>query len=336
MKLKVEVMRRAVVALLAVTALASCGGGTQIEAFVPRRMIAFGDESNLINTDGTKYTVNAVVFDTTVTPAVPVPGPVLDCNSNLVWTQQLAYSYGMAFTGRCSSTVANANGVMLATVNARVADLKLQVDSFIAGDTFASNDLVTVMVGANDIIALYESQVDPTTNSAALIAAAQQAGTDVGAQVVRITDLAAKVIVSTIPSMGVSPYAYKEETDHPGGGRPALLAALSEQFNTRLRLKLEDVRDGGRAVGLVLADDLVGSIAKVPANYGITNISAAACFGAPLPTCNATTLDPATIDASGNKTYGGDWLWADDRHLGAAAQSRIGTLAVSRARSNPF
>jgi hypothetical protein len=60
-----------------------------------------------------------------------------------------------------------------------------------------------------------------------------------------------------------------------------------------------------------------------------------------LPTCNVTTLvDPATglppVDASGNKTYGGDWLWADDRHLGANAQNRVGALAISRARSNPF
>ena len=339
MKFKVDVMRSAVMAVLAVAMLASCGGGTQIEAFVPRRVIAFGDESSLINPDGTKYTVNGAVFKDVVPPATVSEGPKvpteLDCTANQIWVQQLAYSYGLAFNGRCPSTVTNANGVMLAAPGARAAGLKLQVDAFMAGDTFAGNDLVTVMVGVNDIIAQYESQADPTTNNSALVTAVQQAGTEVGAQVVRITDRGAKVIVSTLPSLGFSPYATTEELAHPGTGRAALLAMLSEQFNTNLRLKLEEVRDGGRAVGLILADDLVLTMTKFPANYGLTNISLAAC-AAPLPTCDITTLGPLVVDATGKTTYGGDWLWADDRHLGAVGQGRIGSLAVSRARSNPF
>lgn len=333
MNFKLDVVRSAAVASLAVALLASCGGGTQIESFVPRRVIAIGDEASLIEADGRKHTVNGVQFDTTVTPALPRSPVVLECTSNIVWTQQLAYSYGLAFT-QCPSTVVNANGVMRAAVNARAADLAAQVDSVIATDGgFSNTDLVTVMAGVNDVIALYESVADPVANAEALVAAVQQAGTEVGSQVVRITDRGAKVIVATIPDMGLSPYAVAEEVAHPGGGRPALLSRLSEQFNTRLRLKLEDVRDGGRAVGLILIDELVLSMSRFPTAYGLTDVSKPVCLDtAPLPACNMTTLDPTAVATS----YGYDWLWADDKHLGANAQGRIGSLAMSRARNNPF
>lgn len=357
MKFKLDVMRGAVLAGLAMTLLASCGGGTQIEAFVPRRLISFGDEASLIvpSADGkpdhaSKYAVNGVAFQDVVPPATVSVGPKspvdLACTSNQIWVQQLAYSYGLAFAGnRCPGTIASPNGLMFADVGKKVADLKLQIDDFLVqGYVFASNDLVTVMMGTNDIIALYESQPDPANNAAALIDAAERAGTEVGAQVVRITDRGAKVLVTTIPSLGFSPYAAAEELAHPGEGRSAFLATLSERFNTKLRLKLEDVRDGGRAVGLVLVDDLVLTMTKFPTNYGLnaTYFNDPACkpvtLGvvwslAELLNCNMTNVVEADMAA---RTYGSDRLWADGTHLGAAAQGRIGSLAVTRARNNPF
>ena len=343
MKFKFDVMRAAVTAGLAVMLLASCGGGTQIEAFSPRRVIAFGDESSLIEVDpthpdqGRKYTVNGVQFfsDTSVDPAVtkPVVPTTPVCSSNQIWVQQLAASYGFAFPP-CASSGVVVNSEMRAVVGATAASIQGQVDDFTAGNPFSSNDLVALMVGVNDIIGLYQSQVDPTSNSSALIAAAQQAGTEVGSQVVRITDRGAKVLVSTIPNVGLMPFAINEEAAHPGEGRLALLSLMSEQFNTRLRLKLQDVRDGGRAVGLILGDELVLAMTNFPGTYGLSNITQAACVTtstALLPTCDQTNLDPLA-----QLSYGGEWLWADDRHLGAAAQSRLGTIAASRARTNPF
>jgi phospholipase/lecithinase/hemolysin len=96
-------------------------------------------------------------------------------------------------------------------------------------------------------------------------------------------------------------------------------------------LKLQDVRDGGRAVGLVLADELVLAMYRSPAAYGLTNVTQGACTVV-LPACDQTT----TQDSVAGQSYGGYWLWADDTHLGPAAQSRLGSLAISRARSNPF
>jgi outer membrane lipase/esterase len=334
MNFKVNVMRSAAMAGVAVALLASCGGGTQIEAFVPRRVIAFGDEASLIEPDpgfagqGRKYTVNGVATDATT--ALPVVPTQRVCATNQVWTQQLAYSFGFAFPD-CATAGYTANSVMRAQAGAQVAQLTAQVTSFLASDAFGSNDLVTVMVGTNDIIFAAENSADP-------VAAVQAAGTQVGAEVVRITDRGAKVIVSTVPSLGFAPYAISRETTTPG--TVARMSNLSEQFNTALRLKLREVRDGGRAVGLVLADELVLAMTRNPAGYGVINITLPICptTGAnALPNCDMTNITPAAIDPTGTTTtYGYDWLWADDRHLGANAQTRLGSLAVSRARSNPF
>lgn len=316
MKFTVNPMR-SVAAGLAMVLLASCGGGTQIESFVPQRVIAFGDEASLINTNGTKYSVNGLVFDT----ATPPVGTV-ECTANPVWVQQLAYNFGLAFADRCPSTGFNANGVMHAAVGAKAADVSSQVDMFLATDAFGSKDLVTVMAGVHDII--------DALNAADPVAAAEQAGTLVGAQVVRITDRGAKVIVSTVPDVGLTPYAINLELTTAGS--QVRLSDLSARFNTRLRLKLQEVRDGGRAVGLVLADELVLAMTRFPTTYGITNLTEPACVAA-LPNCSGLSAD---LDTDAAATYGYDWLWADATHLGPNAQSRLGALAVNRARSNPF
>lgn len=334
MYFKVNVMRSAAGAALAVALLASCGGGTQIESFVPRRVIAFGDEASLIETDpsfagqGRKYTVNGVSIDATT--ALPVSPTQRLCAVNQIWTQQLAYSYGFAFP-ECATTGYAANSVMRAAAGAQVAQLTAQVTAFLASDAFGNNDLVTVMVGTNDIIFAAE-------NAADAVAAVRAAGTQVGAEVVRITDRGAKVIVSTVPNLGFAPYAISREAATPG--TVARLSELSTQFNTALRLKLQEVRDGGRAVGLVLADELVLAMTRNPPGYGLSNITLPICPTAganALPNCDMTNITPTAIDPAGvTANYGYDWLWADDRHLGANAQGRLGGLAINRARSNPF
>lgn len=304
--------------------LAACGGGTQIESFQPNRMVSFGDEASLVNTNGTKYTVNGIAFDTTVSPNVPkVPTEVL-CENNQVWTQQLAYSFGLGFAGRCNIPNTSTNGVMMAAVGAKVADVNAQVTSFLAGDAFTSRDLVSYMAGVNDIKDAIENAANP-------LAAVEAAGDAAGAEVVRITDRGAKVIVSTVPDVGLTPWAAARETTNPG--TVALASQLSNRYNTRLRLKLQEVRDGGHAVGLVLGDEIVLAMARFPSSYGIGNTVLAYCAVA-LPACNQTTPNiPAGVASA---SYGSEYLWADDTRMGANAQNRIGSSAANRARTNPF
>ena len=89
--------RRAVMGVLVLGLLASCGGGTeQITPFEPTRYIAFGDEMSVLTKQaplGRKYTVNAVGSD----------GVSPDCAANtstqpsLLWTQVLGNTFGFVF-----------------------------------------------------------------------------------------------------------------------------------------------------------------------------------------------------------------------------------------------
>jgi phospholipase/lecithinase/hemolysin len=321
MKLKLNlmpVMRATALAGVAVALLASCGGGTQIESFVPERIVVFGDEASLIEPDpafpgeGRKYTVNGIELDATGALTAN-----RKCAINAIWVQQLAYNYGFAFP-ECATTGYAANGVMRAQAGSTVATMSTQIGNYMASPGFTPRDLVTVMVGTHDIVAA-ASAADP-------VAAARAAGVAVGEQVVRITNQGAKVIVSTVPDVGVTPQGRASQSE--------LLSELTTQFNTQLRLKLQEVRGGGHSAGLVLGDELVLTMMKFPTAYGVVNLTHAACVTA-LPDCDQR---PAYLSETpdARTTRAGDWLWAGPYQLGANAQSRLGTLAVNRARTNPF
>lgn len=310
-------MRATALAGVAVSLLASCGGGTQIESFVPNRIVVFGDEASLIEADpafaneGRKYTVNGIELDTTGALTAN-----RKCAINQIWVQVLAYNYGFAFP-ECPTTGFAVNGVMRAQANSTAAMMTAQISSFMTSPGFTSKDLVTVMVGTHDILAAAASS-DP-------VAAARAAGEAVGEQVIRITNQGAKVIVSTVPDVGTTP---------AGRAQATLLANLSKEFNTRLRLKLQEVRGGGHSAGLVLGDELVLTMTRFPTVYGVVNLTDAACVTA-LPDCDQR---PAYLSQTpdARTTRAGDWLWAGPYQLGANAQSRLGSAAVNRARTNPF
>jgi lysophospholipase L1-like esterase len=317
-------------ALLAATLLASCGGGTQVERFVPRRLLSFGDEASVL-TAGTsaKWSVNAVVYDNTTNPATPTTQ--LDCNTNPIWIQMVAGTFGLVF-GECSVSGAVVTARTFATVGAGVNDVASQITQFTSGDSLSNTDLVTVMAGANDIVALYQQYPGQGTNE--LQAAAAAAGNALGAQIIRLADLGAKVIVSTAADQGLTPYAVKEDLTNPG--RAAFLTALSFQFNAALRLKLEEVKEGGKSVGLVVFDERLQDMVRNYPNYSLANINTAACLTtAALPNCTVTTLkkvpESGTVDATAYS-----WLWADDLHFSPAGHSQLGSMAASRAVNNPF
>jgi len=316
-------------ALLAAALLASCGGGTQVERFVPRRLLSFGDEASVMTSTSNKYSINAVVYDTTTNPATPTTQ--LDCSTNPIWIQMVAGTFGLVF-GECSASGAAVTARTFATVGAGVNDVASQITQFTSGDSLSSTDLVTVMAGANDIIALYQQY--PGQGASELQAAAAAAGNALGAQIIRLSDLGAKVIVSTAADQGLTPYAAKEDLTNPG--RAAFLSALSFQFNAALRLKLEEVKDGGKSVGLVVFDERLQDMARNYPNYGLVSTNVAACTDAAvLPNCSTTTLkkvpDSGSVDATSS-----NFLWADDLHFGPTAHYQLGSMAASRANNNPF
>ncbi len=313
--------RALLMGLVAAAALAGCGGGSEpIEPFAPTRLIAFGDEASVITADGSKYSVNAL---NAVSNAV-------DCASNPLWIQALANRYGMVFPQCNPSNLAAPQGRIMATVGAKVDDVRAQLDRYLASDVLTERTLVTLYVGTNDILGLYAQY--PAQSETDLMRAAGDAGRQLGELAIRMMRTGGRTLVVSLPDAGATPFAFQERNNRPpvrdGLNRAQFLTALTTAFNTELYRALGALNDG-RLGALVLADDMSTSITKYPSQYGLSDIMNQACQGtATLPNCSTGTL----VGGATVTTY----LWADDRHFGPAGHSILGNLALSRVLRNPL
>lgn len=310
-----RVARRCGAALAAwCTALvvAGCGGGTsQYEPFQPDEYLAFGDESSVILSDGRRYTVNPL--GTT---------GAIDCSAEPIWTQAVAARYSFVFQECNPGGATEFKARMRATVGAKVADFKAQIDAQVARGGFAAKTLSTVMVGANDVLELYAQY--PRLSEDQLTAEVRARGIELANQVNRLVGLGPKVIVSTLPDLGLTPYATAQKAAFTDTDRAALISRLTAAFNARLRV---NVLNDGRFVGLVLADETTQSISRAATAFGISDAVTAVCTTA-LPDCTSSTLVASGASAQ--------WLWADATHMAYGGHLRVGTLAVGRAANNPF
>lgn len=319
--LLVNVIRAAVLAggVLASALLVSCGGGDRVENFVPKRLLVFGDETSVIddtgsNANGRKYTVNALAADNLT----------LDCANNAIWVQYVASTFGIVLPECNPTSAADPQGRIYAEPGDKVADVVSQIDTHLLADTFYTTDLVTVLAGSNDILeqyALYDG-----SNEATLTLAAQAAGSALAGQVNRIANAGGKVLISTVPDLGFTPFAVAENSAN--AGRAALLSRLTGAFNARVRAGIEN---DGRKIGLLLADEQVQTLAKFPQLYGLANVTTPACDPVKAPSLEQCSTQTLVTDGSPT-TY----LWADATHLSPAGHRSLGLAASNRATNNPF
>jgi len=304
-------------AAAALTVLAACGGGTaQIEPFAPTRIISFGDEASLITSDGKKYTTNGLNATTLVR----------DCTVNPIWVQSLASVFGLAFP-QCNPNPLNAitpTGLMYATAGGQVADVKLKIDQHFAVSGFNPKDLVTIMVGANDVLEVYKRF--PAQSEASVTEEVRARGRLLAAQINRIANAGGRVIISTLPDMGLTPYAIQQKAANIDTDRAALLSRLTVEFNVAMRL---DIINDGRLIGLVLLDETIQAAVRFPGNFNLVNATEAACLATvAIQDCTSATL---VTGASADT-----WLWASDTLLSAKGQALLASLAQTRAQNNPF
>ena len=312
---------RSMAAVVGAAALASCGGGQQVVKFAPTRLIAFGDEASVIedinnNANGRKHTVNALKADLVT----------LDCKSNPIWIQLLSSAYAITFAQCNPDAVASPGGIIRAAPLATVADVVTQIDAQVVSTGFSGTDLVTVLAGANDIVARYKQY--PALSADDAVAAVEQAGSALADQVNRIGKLGGKVVVATVPDVGLTPYALAEKAAHTDTDRAALLTRLTARFNAKLRLGL--INDG-RMIGLIFADELIQAMVKNPATFSLLNVIDAVCDPVKAPQVSACTTQ--TLVTAGSAAA---YLWADAQQLSPVGQGNLGGLAITRARGNPF
>ena len=335
MNFRVDRWSAAALIMVGALLLSSCGGSGvsgQSRRFHPTRMIVFGDEASLLltpstatATDALKYTNNG--FNPFTTPL----NTQIDCRANLLWVQALAIEFNLRFR-ECNPDGLPATGQMLATAGAKVADVVSAIDTFLASNSVGRTDLVTLMVGTNDIVELYTSVTTSAVTEAAALAEAERRAELVAAQVSRLTDnqnnTRARVIYATVPDVSDTPFAIAEPTGR--AERVRLLKALSERFNDRLR---GQVPVNGRSIGSLNAFQLLRNIVQLVENgdtpTGIANVKDAACtnVGSVLG-CNTTTLRAGATDTN--------YLWASGVYFSAGTHVYLGNQAVDLATNLPF
>lgn len=316
--------RRALFAAMLLATLAACGGSTsQRDPFVAQRLFALGDEASVLiedpasNTAALKYSPNV---DLGVAPAVRI-----SCADQPLWIQSVAALYGFTFKECNPGNVAEPLAATFAVAGARAADVDAQ--AALAG-AFREKDLVTVMLGTNDVLEAYRAIID----SEGAVTEDQVAGElrnraeRLANKVNQIVGQGARVILSTVPDLGLSPFGRTQET--LGVGRAALLTRLTTAFNEQLGIKI--LLDGS-LIGLVQADQMVQAMVNSPGSFGLTNAVDAVCLPSqPPPTC--TTRADSLIPGGDAGTF----LWADGTNMSFGGQAYLGRLAQDRATRNPF
>jgi phospholipase/lecithinase/hemolysin len=278
-------------------------------------MVAFGDGMSDLGQKGSRYTVN----DGTVNN----------------WTLQLAAGYSKTLT------TSAAGGKSYAVANARVTakpdaagdsttlTVKEQIDSFLASNTFASDDLVMVNGGISDVIANMAAVNAGTMTTDQMVTASRQAGTDLAAQVRRLVNAGAKyVMVAGTYDLSKTPWATEI-------ARTTVLNAASAAFNEGLLVGIVDLGSNVLYVDLAYYVNLyTGS----PSTYGFTNATAAVCnsvdtnngIGIGTNKVNSSLCTTSTLLSGASQDA---YVFADSVYMTPSAHRQFGTYAYDRLRA---
>lgn len=319
----------ATLALAAAALLAACGGGSEpIEPFAPTRMFALGDEISVLTNvapKGRKFTVNGLDDNGQISCALNV-----GTTGSLLWTQQMALAYAFVFE-ECNPLNLEVSAWTFAAPGAKSADFATQYAAAQARlGPLGPRDVMTVLFGANDVLEVVPRYLaDPSAaNVNAIMAELRQRGARLANELNEImTNCGPKFIVSTMPLMGLTPYVLQLQRDNPTLPVFNTVQQFSNTFNSGLRTTM--INDGS-LWGLVELDALLSAGVQNPGNYGLVNITQAACDPAKAALPNCTT---ATLVANANAAT---WLWASDRWMSWRAHQYLGSFARGRVTDNPF
>jgi len=188
---------------------------------------------------------------------------------------------------------------------------------------------VTVFIGVNDVVAAYK-RYELGASVDEVKALTEQAGIAIATQIGRIVDAGGKVIVATVPDVGVTPYARSKDL-----AGAALLNVLTGRVNNQFLLALQNSGlNDGRKIGLIELNPYLIAVIGNPAGYGYVNVVEGACLAlAVLPDCTTNTLK---TNPDGTSAGAFTWLWANELQLSPGGHGQLGSLASTRAHNQPF
>ncbi len=299
----------------AASVLAGCGSGTVFDAFVPKRVVAFGDGfSDLGQVSGQTYSVNDASLS--------------------MWPQRVAANYGLTVTAQ------SAGGLGYAQGNARVSQtpdaagveatptVQQQIDGFLAAKSFDPNDLVIINGGISDMVVQGQALLAGSISPAQYTANVTQAGKDLGTQVRRLVTAGAQhIVVAGVYNIAKTPWGINS-------GQTGAMSDGSIQFNTSL---LTTIVDLGAYVQYADAAYYVNLMANQPASYSLTASNAAACnsvdagpgIGIGAGQVNSALCNASTITSG--VTYN-SYLWADNLYMTPAPQVLFANYVLGKLR----
>ena len=309
-------LRRSVLAAAGVSAamlLAGCGSSTIESALKPERFVAFGDGfSDVGQVGGARYTVN--------------DGSVNN------WTQQLAAAYNITLTpvSAGGTSYAQGNARIKATPdaagNASTPTVTQQIDQFLASSSFKDSDVVLIGAGMGDIVAQMAAVTAGKQTPAQMLSNAQQAGRDLGEQVIRTLSAGAKyVVVVGSYNLGRSPWAKTMEQE-------SALTQASSKFNEAF---LVSIVDQGSKVLYIDAAYYLNLLTASPGSYSFDNATTPVCtavdagpgIGIGAGQLNSALCNTNTLLAGANSAK---YVFADALYITPAAQRLFGTYAYDR------
>lgn len=280
------------------------------------KIVAFGDSLS----DGGAYTN---FFKSLNLPgANQVTRFKFTTNPGNVWVENIANRFGIPLTPNALD-----GGLNYAEGNARVTlpnpsaqglsqnPVSVQIDRFLSsGGSFGKNDIVTMLVGANDLF-----QGGPTAATPAAAALIAQLG--------RLQNAGAKnIILLNVPDIGSTPqFGF-------GAGPTSIVGTqLSTAFNSALRQGLQGFTGN---VLYIDAFTIYRDVVANPTRFGITTLNTVACLTPSSGQCTPATTVPNAAETSlfadgVHPTTAGHRILADAVLATFLAPSQISLLPLS-------
>ncbi|WP_053842826.1 SGNH/GDSL hydrolase family protein [Paracidovorax avenae] len=309
-------MRRSflIAACASAALVAACGSSTTESALSPDRIITFGDAFTDVGQNGALYTVN-------------------DGSINN-WALQITSNYGGTLKPSSAGGTAYAQGNARVTASTDAAggsapSITQQITTFLASNTLGDSNLVLMNGGISDLVAGMAAVNAGTMTNDQFLAAAATAGSDLAAQVRRLSNAGAKhVVVIGTYDLGKSPWAVAL-------GQQSLLSTASTRFNQSLLVNIEDL---GKTVLYVDLEYYGNLFTGSPSGYNFTNTDTPVCTSVASGNdigigtgqvsslrCNVSTL----VSGADQNRY----VFADSIYMTPSAHRQFGTYAYDRLRA---
>ena len=252
-----------------------------------------------------------------------------NCSASTIWTQYVARAFGKGYEADCQ--LDRAGAVSHAVAGAKVAELSAQIAQAKSAGQLKSGALVTVWLGQNDLVEIFDSAASLADKEAA---AKARAATLIDG-VKQILATGAKVVLVNAPNLAYSPYALAKNavscadvSDRPCNPEmDALVVAFNKQLITSLGA---EYALNGRQLGYVDAAQLTNAYAR-STSYENKRQCDATKMVRPDGVLDSSSLAYCNVGTLVNDGNVGNYLWADDLRVSSTLHSLIASTALTRA-----